>query len=231
MSAQAAPDRVFIRGISQPLPAGEKLLWQGAPDTRSLLLRAFHLRWALAWFGAMALLGVVAGAGGGVPVAARVTWLVVLGGVVAGMLATLAWLTTRTTVYAITDRRVVFRIGIALPAVINLPLEKVGGVWRRSHPDGTGDLALSLRGTRGIGYLLLWPHARPWKVAAPEPMLRCVPDVDGVGTLLRDAVLAVGALDRPEGPPSPVVWDLTGEADDPCGGHVRPSFSLPRTAP
>lgn len=216
-----------IKGIAEPLPPGETLLWQGRPEFRSLLREAFHVRALLVYFGVLALVPVYlawsGNAPGGVPVAAQAAWLLVLGGLLGGIAALLALLTVRTTIYAVTDRRVVFRIGIALPAVINMPLDKVGGLWVRRHRDGTGDIALTPRGTRGIGYILLWPHARPWKLSTPEPMLRSLPDHERVGELLREAVLAMGALDRPVGEPSPVAWDLTGEADDPCGGHQPPA--------
>lgn len=213
----------WIQGIAEPLPEGESLLWQGRPEFRSLLREAFHVRALLVYFGLLALVPVYLAWSGnapaGIPVTAQAAWLVVLGGLLVGLAALLALLTVRTTVYAVTDRRVIFRIGIALPAIINLPLDKVGGLWVRRHGDGTGDIALTPRGTRGIGYILLWPHARPWKLGTPEPMFRSLAEVDRVGELLREAVLAVGALDRPVGEPSPVAWDLTGEADDPCGGH------------
>lgn len=216
-----------IEGIGEPLPEGETLLWQGRPEFRSILREAFHVRALLVYFGLLAMVPVYLAWSGsapsGIPVAAQVAWLVVLGGLLVGIAALLALLTVRTTVYAVTDRRVIFKIGIALPAIINMPMDKVGGLWVRRHRDGTGDIALTPRGTRGIGYILLWPHARPWKLSTPEPMFRSLPDVERVGELLREAVLAVGALDRPVGEPSPVAWDLTGEADDPCGGHQPPA--------
>jgi hypothetical protein len=217
-----AEDR--IDGIAEPLPPGERLLWQGRPALGSLLREAFHVRVLAVYFVALALAPVVMSWGGaaptGIPVAAQVAWLLLLGGAAVGLMVLMAWLTARSTIYAITSRRVVMRIGVALPAVLNLPLTKVGGLWQRVHGDGTGDLALTPRETRSIGYLFLWPHARPWRVASPEPMLRSIPGVENVGAILRDAVLAGGALERPEGAPSPVAWDLTGEADDPCGGHL-----------
>lgn len=224
MGGGGRPVEDRIEGIAEPLPPGERVLWQGRPSVGSLVREAFHVRVIGVYFVALAMAPVLMAWGGaapkGIPVSAQVAWLLVLGAVAVGFLVLLAWLTARSTIYAITSRRVVMRIGVALPAVVNLPLTKVGGVGQRAHGDGTGDLALTPRETRSIGYLLLWPHARPWRVATPEPMLRSIPQVEKVGVILRDAVLAQGALDRPEGAPTPVAWDLTGEADDPCGGHV-----------
>lgn len=225
MAPGADGSPVYIRAVSEPLPPGEVVLWEGKPEFRSLLREAFHVRALVIYFGVLALVPVYMAWGGaapaGIPVVAQVAWLAFLAAVIVGMAALMAWFTVRTTEYAITDRRIVLRIGVALPAIINIPLEKVGGLWQRVHGDGTGDIALEPRGTRSIGYLFLWPHARPWKVGTPEPMLRSVPEVAEVGALLRDAVTRIGALDRGAEDPTPVAWDLTGEADDPVGGGIH----------
>jgi len=219
--ARQEPGR--IRGIAQPLPPGEELLWEGRPELHSLAREAFHVRKLALYFGILALLPLyLAWAGRSpvtVPPAAQVVWLLVLGGLLVGLAYLLAWLAVRSSVYAITNRRVVMKVGIGLPAVVNLPLAKVGGAWQRLHRDGTGDLALSLRETQAIGYLLLWPHARPWRVGKPEPMLRSLPDVTVAGEVLREAIAAAGVVGLPEGAPTPVHYDLTGEGDDPTGGE------------
>jgi hypothetical protein len=75
----------------------------------------------------------------------------------------------------LTNRRVVMRIGIVLTLTFNLPCKRIVGAGLRLDANGSGDLALTLRGEDRIAYLHLWPHARPWKLARPEPMLRSVP--------------------------------------------------------
>ena len=40
-------------GLPEPLPPGEHILWQGAPDFRSLARNAFHVRAIGAYFGVM----------------------------------------------------------------------------------------------------------------------------------------------------------------------------------
>ena len=42
-------------GLPEPLPRGERLLWQGRPDWRQLALHAFHVR-KLAFYFAFMLL-------------------------------------------------------------------------------------------------------------------------------------------------------------------------------
>ncbi|MCJ2053296.1 photosynthetic complex putative assembly protein PuhB [Methylobacterium sp. J-070] len=177
------------RGLPGPLPAGERILWQGAPTTAGLLVRVFHARLVIAWFSACALgFGLAAGT----PTAAlRIvgpTLAVGAGGL--GLLWLLAWLTHRTTLYTITNRRVVLQAGIALPVTHNLPFAQIDTAGLRSFTDGSGDLPLRLRPGLRIAYLQLWPHARPWRLARTEPMLRSVPDADTVAGLLAQALAA-----------------------------------------
>lgn len=178
------------RGLPQPLPAGERVLWQGSPDWRALARRAFHLRKIAAYFALLAAVrvAVLAGDGAGVgAMAVSALWMLLLGGLAIGLLALVAWLSARTAVYTVTDRRVVMRVGIVLTLTFNLPYRRIAAAGLRLERDGTGDLPLTLRSGDRIAYLHLWPHARPWRMAQPEPMLRSVPDAQQVARLLADA--------------------------------------------
>lgn len=175
------------RGLPGPLPKGERMLWQGAPDWRALALHAYRVR-ALATYGATIILaralyrllgGVAITEIGGdlwVPVALLATGL--------ALLCVIAWLAARTTVYTLTDRRVVIRQGIALPVTMNLPLSLVDAVDAASRARDAGDLALQLAPDQRVSYLLLWPHVRPWHWRNPQPMLRAIAGHDVVGEQL-----------------------------------------------
>ena len=112
---------------------------------------------------------------------------VIWGCLVLSAVATLAWLSARTTVYTLTDQRLVLRIGIVLTLTFNLPLTRIETAGLRLDGAGCGDMPLSLRGDDRIAWLHLWPHARPWRLTKPEPMLRCVPDAVAVAAKLTDA--------------------------------------------
>ena len=110
---------------ARPLPAGETILWQGSPDWRRLARRAFHVR---AWSrstsrrcspGRRRQPASTARRAGGR--CGRRLWFGRWRRAAIGLLTLLAWLTARTTIYTITNRRVVLRVGIALPMSINLP--------------------------------------------------------------------------------------------------------------
>ena len=106
------------------------------------------------------------------------------------LLHLLAWGSARTTIYTLTDRRIVMRIGIAVPKCINLPLGTIASVDLAARADGTGDLPLTLLGAPALGYVALWPHARPVRIVRPQPMLRCVPDAARVAALIARTCLA-----------------------------------------
>jgi hypothetical protein len=177
-----------IRGLPGLLPAGEQIVWQGAPDWRMLARTAFSTRLVAGYFVALtgwALVGAVSHGG-----YLGVEMTLGLGLVAVILLHGLAWLCARTTVYTLTNRRIVLRFGIAVPKCVNLPLRQVGAVDLALHADGTGDVPLTIAGPAKLGVVTLWPHARPWKIITPQPMLRAIPDAQAVAAMVARACLA-----------------------------------------
>lgn len=177
-------------GLPEPLPKGELMLWQGAPAFSDLALRVFHLRKAAIYFAVLiASRAVFLGYSGQgfLDVVYGLMLPVLLAGVALGALATLAWLTASTTAYTLTDQRVVMRIGIVLTLTFNLPLKRIETAGLQIHKNGFGDIPLALNGGDRIGWLNLWPHARPWRIAKPEPMLRCIPNAPALALQLQNA--------------------------------------------
>lgn len=179
-----------IRGLPGELPEGETLIWQGSPEWRLLARSAFFTRFVGLYFAALVVLAVVNGSTTGVIAT------IIAGAVGIGLLMLYAWAVARTTVYTLTSRRVVLRIGVALNMCINLPLAKIGGANLRPLGPVEGDLALELIGAHKLGYMVLWPHARPWKLGNPQPMLRALPDAAVVGERLARAVAAIAPVER-----------------------------------
>jgi len=178
------------RGLPETLPANEKLLWQGSPDWRLLARRAFHLRKLALYFAVLVLLraAFVFDDTGSIAAALRATLgPLALAAIALGLIALMAWLSARSTVYTLTDRRVVMRIGIVLTLTFNIPHKRIAAAGLHLDSNGCGDLPLTLLPPDRIALLHLWPHARPWHVSRPEPMLRCVPDAAGVAKLLTQA--------------------------------------------
>lgn len=189
-----------VRELPERLPAGERLLWQGAPDWRSLAVRAFHVRLLSFYFsGLIALRGATVLFEGGALREALVAmaWLLPAALFSLAMLSLVAWLSARATWYTVTDRRVVMRLGIVLEITFNFPNAVIESAGLREHADGTGDLPLRFVPGEQIAYLHLWPHVRPWHFARTEPMLRCIPDAHGVAQLLATSLAASAGRSAP----------------------------------
>jgi hypothetical protein len=194
-------------GLPERLPAGERILWQGAPDFRTVALRIFHVRKAALYFAVLLLLraGFAISDGGTLlDGLLALAWPLPLALTALASLSALAWMTARTTVYTLTDKRVVLRIGIVLTLTFNIPLRTLRSAALRRGEGRTGDIVMQLAGPDHIAFLHLWPHVRPWRLARPEPMLRAVADAPQVAALLSQAWSQVtGVATRPAGALSP----------------------------
>lgn len=158
-----------VRGLPGTLPQGEWIVWQAVPDWPAFRRSALHARWLALYF---AVLVIAALASGNAIGAAAIAGA---GAILQGLITLFAWAVARTTVYTLTNRRVVLRIGVALNTCVNLPLAQIAAADLRQQGGGMGDIALTLTAPHKLGYAMLWPHARPWRLAHPQPMLRALP--------------------------------------------------------
>lgn len=208
------------RGLPERLPPGESVLWQGSPAWRSIAKQVFHVRAIALYLGLFVLWQFVTMIYDGKPaveIAASVLWMSLLVGICCTIFILLAMATERTTVYTITTERVVLHYGIALPMTLNLPFAKIESAAAKIHADGYGDIPLRLVAGEKIAYPILWPHARPWHMKRPEPMLRGIPNAAEISAILARA-LAVAASrprDRMSEAPTAAVQPLRPAADAP----------------
>jgi hypothetical protein len=205
-----------VRGLPAMLPAGEEVLWQGAPDWRSLALNAYRVRALAVYFTLIvAARGVYLYAGGASPVEALSGCVgpAAFSLVCLALLAGIAALSARSTVYTITTRRIVIRQGIALSSALNLPFTVLRSADLRSRSDGSGDLVLSLLPGQRVSYLWLWPHVRPWRINHPQPMMRSLGDATTVGDLLGRAFAQATAGGRAAAPARPTDAAADGALD------------------
>lgn len=178
------------RGLPEALPDGEVQLWQGSPDARLLARQALHLDLVAAYFAVLlAWRGVASWQEGGSlgQALGAMAGMLPLIALACGLLAGIAWLMARTTVYTITNRRVVMRVGIVLSITFNLPFAQIASADWRQRGRG-GDIMLTLSGADRIAYLHLWPHVRPWHLRSTQPMLRALPDAAAVAAQLGQAL-------------------------------------------
>lgn len=190
----------------QGLPAGERVLWQGAPDWRAVLVRVFHARKLAVYFALLlaARAATVLADGGATSDAALAVAVLLPAPLFAlGMLALMAWLIERTSRYTITDRRLVMHVGVVLDVTFNFPFKVVESAALKAYPDGSGDLSIAFLPGNQIGYAHLWPHARPWRISRVEPALRCVPQAAAVAALLGRALADASGGAAPATTPAP----------------------------
>jgi hypothetical protein len=196
-----------IPGLPGKLPAGEFVMWQGRPQWKALAVNTFRLPWVAAWLFAFVALrvgaGLQRGEGSTALIAGGLTFALSAAGL--GILGLLAWGYARATVYTITSRRVVLRIGVAIPLTINLPFKKLAAADLRQRALGTGDVVLTLATGERLAWLYLWPHVKALSFGAPRPALLSVTDPVHVATTLKEAVQRWAELEG-------VALGATGEA-------------------
>jgi hypothetical protein len=183
-------------GLPERLPADEQLLWQGGPDWKVLARRSFHADKVAVYFALLLAWQVAQALHDGEPLALwwrGTAWLALAGLIAVGLLAGLAAWTASTTVYTLTDKRIVMRIGIVLTVAYNLPFKCIEAADVHDSGGDTHDIALTLEGRTRIAWLHLWPHVRPWQFVRPQPMLRALKDADAVAAQLTAAWAAANA--------------------------------------
>ena len=182
-----------VPGLPEALPLGEVLLWQGAPAWAEIAQRVFLVRWVFGYFAVLALWEVLSTTmQGGTMVAAfgAAALLLLVGMVAIGILTLLAKIVSRSSVYSITSRRLVLRVGVALPITINIPFVAIAGADLRNRKDGHGDIVLELLPSHRVSWIALWPPCGGWSFGRPKPMLRGVANAAEVAKILGEAVAA-----------------------------------------
>ena len=177
------------RPAAPVLRQGEVLVWQGQPCWRGLAVGAFHIRGVVLWVCALVFVNAVAARAAHLPpwqAVHDIVPLLVMGGIVLAGVAASAWATGRTTLYTITNQRVLMQYGVALTATLALPVRVIGAV---AVSEGRlGNVPIRLKPGHIVGFAKLWPHARPWQLRRPEPMLRALADAGRVAAMLSRTV-------------------------------------------
>ncbi len=215
-----------VRGLPEALPGSERILWQGGPTFWDLARHVLLIPYIAVYFGllmAWNIASVLASGGSIVHALASLTWLAPLACVAMAVLGVIGWFMHRTTIYTITDRRVVLRYGLALPMAVNIPFQQIAAASLTVRADGSGNIPLVLGPEHRMFYLLMWPHVRPWAMTKPEPMLRGVADAAAVAEVLGRALSEHAATQ------AAAVQPAVPRATRPVA--MRPALRSVRTAP
>ena len=173
-------------GFPESLPASEKVLWQVSPCAWLIARRIFFLPHLFFYFLMFSCLALIVNSDVLTLKDLFVKFLsyMSLGMVAIFILLAISFFISSTTIYSITDKRVVMRIGIVLNLSLNIPFSKIETAAWKEYPDKSGDISLNLVPDNKIAYLHLWPHCRPWFFSSPRPRLSCLKDVGVVASHL-----------------------------------------------
>jgi hypothetical protein len=184
------PD-IIPDGLPDHLPEGERLLWQGRPDWKRLAINALHVRKVAIYFAVIIIVRAIARYAYQPDIghALQLTpYLVLMALAACGILLLFAYASAKTTLYTLTSKRLLMKVGIALPAYINIPLRHIESASYADTGSGCGTIIFRTAGATRLAYLLLWPHARPWHFTTPNPALRDVPNGEAVAARVAAAL-------------------------------------------
>ncbi len=176
MTHTGGPEHDFepVAGLPGRLPDGEHIVWQGAPRASTVSRRVLKTRWIAGYFALLAAWNVASGFSDGrdgLMIVFSAGVIMLMGAAVVAMLEAFAWGVQKTTLYTITNRRVVMRIGIALSATFNLPFAQILSADMRADKRSNGDIALTMKPGHKLSLLVFWPHVRGWRKGAMIPQM------------------------------------------------------------
>lgn len=199
MSLTREHDYEPIPGLPDLLPEGEHILWQGAPDWKDLAIAGLHVRKLTVYFALLLAARILVQSNAGTAAGDIMASTMILGGlalIAVGFLTLFAWLAARSTMYTITNERLVIRCGVTLPISVNLPFSLVESADMRVRDNGLGDLPIRLEAGSRPSWIMLWPHVKPWSLGRVQPMMRSVANVRDVGETLAESLVAFKSTRR-----------------------------------
>ena len=180
------------KNILDAIPEGESILWKGKPSFWGFSWYFFGLK-LLAFY--LIILSVV--------FAARLTVTdfftafvgdflpFLLSGILTSfILMALAKIQSQSSVYIITENRVIIKSGAALSFLISMPFKKIKAVNLQKRKGSLGTISFELNSGKRVPYISCWPSVRPWRFKNTEPAFSCIENVDEVATILRKSVMA-----------------------------------------
>ena len=180
------------KNILDAIPEGESILWKGKPSFWGFSWYFFGLK-LLAFY--LIILSVVFAAR--LTVTDFFTAFVVdflpflLSGILTScILMALAKIQSQSSLYIITENRVIIKSGAALSFLISMPFKKIKAVNLQKRKGSLGTISFELNSGKRVPYISCWPSVRPWRFKNTEPAFSCIENVDEVATILRKSVMA-----------------------------------------
>ena len=177
--------------ILDAIPNGESILWKGRPSLWGFSWNLFGLKWITLYLGILSVVSVARFFASDFYTAFYVDFLpFFLSGIFASIiLIGLAATQTYSTVYIITENRVIIKTGAALSFLISMPFKKIKEVNLQKRGASIGTISFELLSEKRVPYISCWPSVRPWKFKRTQPAFSCIGSVDEVATILRKTAM------------------------------------------
>ena len=104
--------------LAENLPADEVLIWQGRPEANAIAVRAMYLWYVVAYLLGLVVLRTGYLVMGDAPISewsALLAWQSLASLFIVGVIVGLSVLYGKTTIYSLTNRRLILRTGAAVP--------------------------------------------------------------------------------------------------------------------
>jgi hypothetical protein len=177
-----------VPGLPGDLPPGEHIVWQGRPQWKAMARETFKVRWIAGYFAVFATARFLVAMQEGLPGALQLMIVAGLATGCMGLICVFAWANARSTIYTVTNRRIVMRIGVALPVTWNLPFKRIASADLSTRSEFDGDVSFQLKAPDRIAWLQLWPHVQPWQFVRARPSMRNLAEPNRVAALVAEAV-------------------------------------------
>ena len=179
------------KNILDAIPNGESILWKGRPSLWGFSWNLFGLKWITLYLSILSIVSVARFFASDFYTAFYVDFLpFFLSGIFASIiLIGLAATQTYSTVYIITENRVIIKTGAALSFLISMPFKKIKEVNLQKRGASIGTISVELLSEKRVPYISCWPSVRPWKFKRTQPAFSCIGSVDEVATILRKTAM------------------------------------------
>jgi len=179
------------KNILDAIPNGESILWKGRPSLWGFSWNLFGLKWITLYLSMLSIVSVARFFASDFYTAFYVDFLpFFLSGIFASIiLIGLAAIQAYSTVYIITENRVIIKTGAALSFLISMPFKKIKEVNLQKRGASIGTISFELFSKKRVPYISCWPSVRPWKFKKTQPAFSCVRSVDEVATILRKTAM------------------------------------------
>jgi len=179
------------KNILDAIPNGESILWKGRPSLWGFSWNLFGLKWITLYLSMLSIVSVARFFASDFYTAFYVDFLpFFLSGIFASIiLIGLAATQTYSTVYIITENRVIIKTGAALSFLISMPFKKIKEVNLQKRGASIGTISFELLSEKRVPYISCWPSVRPWRFKRTQPAFSCIGSVDEVATILRKTAM------------------------------------------